>query len=286
MTCRHCSVALTYHKERGRMICHYCGSTEKPISECPQCGSLDVGYSGFGTEGIEEELARAFPGISVKRLDTDSVRTRSVLRQALADFREGKTEVLIGTQMVAKGLNFPGVKLVGIINADTGFQLPDFRAAERTFSLLVQVSGRAGRTLPDGKVLIQTFQPENPAIVLATQGRLEDFYSRELDIRRQLGFPPFARLIRVVIRGRNKDRTSAAASALSKGITAALSGSGEVLGPAECPISRISGNYRVQLIIRSRDFKSAHARLVTALDEARPPSGVYMEIDVDPQSLL
>lgn len=286
MTCRHCSVALTYHKERGRMVCHYCGYSEPPISQCPECGSLDVGYSGFGTEGIEEELERAFPGISVRRLDTDSVRTRKGLRQALSDFRDGKTEVLIGTQMVAKGLNFPGVKLVGIVNADTGFQLPDFRAAERTFSLLVQVSGRAGRTLPDGKVLIQTFQPDNPAIVLATQGRLADFYARELDIRRQLGFPPFARLVRIVVRGKSMEAVTAAAAGLGRDLGRALAGCAEVLGPAECPISRISGNSRVQLIIRSRDLKTAHGRLVSIIDETKTPSGVYLEVDVDPQSLL
>jgi primosomal protein N' (replication factor Y) len=130
------------------------------------------------------------------------MKKRKLLREALADFREGRTHLLLGTQMVAKGLNFPGVKLVGIVNADTGFQMPDFRAAERTFDLLVQVSGRAGRTLPDGKVLIQTMRPDNPAIVMAREGRLADFYSAELDTRRQLAFPPYSRLIRLVERGR------------------------------------------------------------------------------------
>jgi primosomal protein N' (replication factor Y) len=286
MTCRHCSVALTYHKERGRMICHYCGYSETPITACPQCGSLDVGYSGFGTEGIEEELGRTFPDIVARRLDTDAVRKRSVLKQALAEFRDGKIDVLIGTQMVAKGLNFPGVKLVGIVNADTGFQLPDFRAVERTFSLLVQVSGRAGRTLPDGKVVIQTFQPDNPAIVYAMQGRLEDFYTREIDIRRQLGFPPFTRLIRIVVRGRSKEKTAAAGRDLSAVLGPALSDAGEVLGPAECPISRMSGSYRFQLIIRCRAFAAAHERLGTVLEDTRMPSGVYAEVDVDPQALL
>jgi primosomal protein N' (replication factor Y) len=286
MTCRQCSVALIYHKERGRMVCHYCGSAVSPIEICPQCGSLDVGYSGFGTEGIEEGLAGLFPHMKVRRVDADAVRKRSVLRRLLAEFREGKFDVLVGTQMVAKGLNFPGVKLVGIVNADTGLQLPDFRAAERTFGLIVQVSGRAGRTLPDGKVLIQTFQPENPAIVLAKEGRLEDFYARELEMRLQLQFPPFSRLIRIVLRGRNKERILQAVKELAGALSECIGGSGEILGPAECPLARISGNHRHHVIVRARDFSAAHRKVGALLDGFRPPSGVHVEIDVDPQSLL
>ncbi len=286
MTCKHCSVALTYHKERGRMVCHYCGFAASPMEACPQCDSLDVGYSGFGTEGIEEELSRTFPGLVVRRIDTDTVRKRATLRQALTQFRDGQIDVLIGTQMVAKGLNFPGVKLVGIVNADTGFQLPDFRAAERTFGLLVQVSGRAGRSLPDGKVLIQTFQPENPAIVCAREGRLDAFYSREIETRRQLGFPPFSRLIRIVVRGRNKAKTQAAMGELARVLLERLGNAGEVLGPAECPIARISGNFRFQLIVRTGSFKAAHQRVSEAFTDFRFPSGIYGEADVDPQALL
>ena len=286
MNCRHCSVALTYHKDRGRMICHYCGYAVPPMESCPQCGSLDVGYSGFGTEGIEQELAGLFPGIAVRRIDTDSVKKRSALREALADFRDGKTEVLIGTQMVAKGLNFPGVKLVGIINADTGLQLPDFRAAERTFNLLVQVSGRAGRSLPDGKVIIQTYQPENPAIVFAQRGQLEEFYAREIQVRNMLGFPPFSRLIRVVTRGKSRDKVVEAIAGIADAARPALGAHGDILGPAECPIARISGSYRHHVIIRAHAFSAAHTAVAAVMDHTRLPSGVYAEIDVDPQSLL
>jgi len=286
MACTHCSVALTYHKERARMICHYCGRTAAPITVCPQCGSLDVGYSGYGTEGIEEELQRHFPRMVVRRIDTDAVKKKKVLRQALADFREGRTHVLVGTQMVAKGLNFPGVKLVGIVNADTGFQMPDFRAAERTFSLLVQVSGRAGRSIPDGKVLIQTWRPGAAAIMMAREGRLEDFYSGELDVRRQLGFPPFSRLVRLVVRGRNRQKVMEACAALTRTVSDHLAGAGEVLGPVEAPLARISGNYRYHCIVRTTRFSEAHARVSAALEEHRPPTGVYIEVDVDPQALL
>ena len=286
MACRHCSVSLTYHKERDRMICHYCGFSTAPITVCPQCESLDVGYSGFGTEGIEEELQRQFPAMVIRRIDTDAVKKKKVLRQALADFRDGKIHVLIGTQMVAKGLNFPGVKLVGIVNADTGFQMPDFRAAERTFGLLVQVSGRAGRVLPDGRVLIQTFRPGAPAIAMAREGKLEEFYSLELETRRQLGFPPFSRLIRMVVRGRNRQKAVDAIGALTRALDERLAGSGEAMGPAECPLARISGNYRYHTIVRTTRFAETHARVSAALEEFRAPSGVYVEVDVDPQALL
>jgi primosomal protein N' (replication factor Y) (superfamily II helicase) len=295
MLCRHCSVALTYHRERGgmrgsavpgRMICHYCGWSAEPIHVCPQCGSLDVGYSGYGTEGIEEEIQRTFPRMTVKRIDTDAVRKRRVLRQALADFRDGKIHLLLGTQMVAKGLNFPGVKLVGIVNADTGFQLPDFRAAERTFDLLVQVSGRAGRTLPDGTVLIQTFQPANPAIRLAKEGKLEEFYAAELDTRRALAFPPFSRLIRIVVRSSTEKKGAAAAADLGRDLAARLAGAAEVLGPAECPISRISGSFRTHLIVRTSRFAETHERVSALLEGLAPASGVHIEIDVDPLALL
>jgi primosomal protein N' (replication factor Y) (superfamily II helicase) len=286
MACAHCSVALTYHKERKRMICHYCGYSTPPISVCPQCGSLDVGYSGYGTEGIEEELRRHFPNIVVQRIDTDTVKKKKVLRQALADFRDGKTHVLIGTQMVAKGLNFPGVKLVGIVNADTGFQMPDFRAAERTYSLLVQVSGRAGRYLPDGKVLIQTFRPGAPAILMARAGRLEEFYAQELDARRQLGFPPFSRLIRLVVRGGDRQKASDACAALARALEGGLAGVAELLGPAECPLARISGSWRYQMIVRTSRFSEAHARVSAALEDHRVPAGIHVEVDVDPQALL
>ncbi|MGA2766613.1 MAG: primosomal protein N', partial [Spirochaetia bacterium] len=286
MACPHCSVALTYHKERDKMICHYCGSSAAPITVCPTCGSLDVGYSGFGTEGIEEEIGRSFPQLVVRRVDTDAVRKKRVLQQLLTDFRKGSVNVLVGTQMVAKGLDFPGVKLVGIINADTGLQLPDFRAAERTFSLLVQVAGRAGRALPDGKVVIQTFRPGAPSVRLAQQGKLEEFYAEELETRRQLGFPPFSRLIRVLLRGRNRQATLAAIGELAASLTTALGGAGELLGPAECPLARISKNYRYHVIVRALRFSEAHSRISQVLDGYRAPRGVYVEIDVDPQALL
>jgi primosomal protein N' (replication factor Y) len=279
-------VSLTYHRDRGRLVCHYCGFSIPPERQCPECGSLDVGWSGLGTEGIEEALAAAFPDLVVRRVDTDSVREKTALRGALEDFRHGRVHVLLGTQMVAKGLDFPGVRLVGIVNADTGAWMPDFRAAERTFSLLVQVSGRAGRSVPDGLVLIQTLRPDSPAITLAREGRLEEFYARELDARRDLGFPPFTRLIRLVLRGKEQEAVGKAADDLGGRLSAALGESGEVLGPAECPIARISGSWRSHLIVRCRAFGPAHEAVGRALEAWRQPAGVHAEVDVDPLSLL
>ena len=288
MKCRNCSVNLTYHKQNNSMVCHYCGYRSPPVDVCPECGSIDVGYSGFGTERIEEEIERLFPDLTVRRVDTDSVRKKHLLKEILNEFHAGKIDILLGTQMVAKGLNFPGVKLVGIISADTGLQLPDFRAAERTFNLIVQVSGRAGRFHPDGKVIVQTYLPKNETIRLAARGDLETFYNKELEARKILGFPPFTRLIRLVFRARSSAKSRSAAA----GFAQILSDHGkdrtdvEILGPVECPLSVIAGNHRNHLIFRSRNFKHVHALVRQSLQRFQTPSGVYVEVDVDPVSLL
>ena len=287
--CRNCSVSLTYHKQRNRLICHYCGYSEDPRQVCPECGSLDVGYSGFGTELIEDELNTLFPDLRIERVDTDSVKIKGSLKDRLHRFKKGEIDLLLGTQMVAKGLNFPGVKLVGIVLADTGLHLPDFRAHERTFNLIVQVAGRAGRFFPDGRVLIQTYKPENEAIQMASSGTVDTFYERELEIRKALAFPPFGRLFRLVFRGKNEKRTAAAAEDFADrfDVDSISEETGtEVLGPAECPLSMISGNYRFQLIIRTDDFRTVHSLFRGALSQFVPPSGVYIEADVDPVSLL
>jgi primosomal protein N' (replication factor Y) len=288
MKCRHCSVSLTYHKQGNRMVCHYCGFRTAPIKVCPECGSVEVGYTGFGTERIEEELARLFPDLTVRRIDTDAVRRRQSLRPILEEFRAGRIDILLGTQMVAKGLNFPGVKLVGIVSADTGLRLPDFRAEERTFDLIVQVSGRAGRFHPDGTVIVQTYLPRNETIRLAARSALEEFYERELGSRRELGFPPFTRLIRLVFRSRSASKSMAAAEAFARRVPAQEAGpkAVEVLGPAECPLAVISGNARTQVLLRSTDFGRLHAAARAALESLGTVPGVYVEVDVDPVSLL
>lgn len=286
MSCTRCSVGLTYHRSQNRMVCHYCGYSATPVTVCPDCGSLDVGYSGIGTEGVEEEVRERFAPLVVERIDTDTVKKKGRLEAVLDAFRAGEIHILLGTQMVAKGLNFPGVQLVGIVSADTGLHLPDFRAAERTFSLITQVAGRAGRFFADGRVVVQTFAPENPAIAMAAAGDTEQFFARELAVRRELEFPPFTRLLRVVVRGRDAGEVESTADELARRLADnAVAGVG-VLGPAECPIARIAHNYRHQITLRSASSKAARVSLMRALDGLRRPKTVYIESDVDPVSLL
>lgn len=286
MKCRRCSVSLTYHKQKNRMVCHYCGFSTRPMDLCPSCGSLDVGYYGSGTEKIEEDARRIFPELKLSRLDTDAVERKGTLERILKEFQEGKLDLLLGTQMVAKGLNFPGVRLVGIVLADTGLHMPDFRAAERTFSLIVQVSGRAGRFAPDGKVIVQTYLPQHDAVKNAARLAVDEFYTKELGTRMELRFPPFSRLFRLVFRGKSEDTVRVAAKGLSTNLERELRDQAEILGPAECPIGVIAGNHRYQIILRTNAFLPVHAVLKNQLSRNKLPKGVYLEIDVDPVSLL
>ncbi|MBN2659513.1 MAG: primosomal protein N' [Spirochaetales bacterium] len=286
MKCRNCSVSLTYHKNSNFMVCHYCGYKIRPVNSCPECSSLDVGYSGFGTEQIEEEVERLFPDLKVSRLDTDIASKKGVLQETLRAFRNGESHILLGTQMVAKGLNFPDVSLVGIVLADTGLNLPDFRASERTFSLITQVAGRAGRFSDDGKVFIQTFKPGTDAVRLAAEGNIDEFYEKELTLRRMLDFPPFCRLFRIVFRGKKIGSVKEAAFSFSRELAKVNNRTFELLGPSECPLSVISGNHRFQILLRSSDFTGTHARLESVFRSSRFSSGIYCEIDVDPLSLL
>lgn len=286
MKCRRCSVSLTFHKQKNRMVCHYCGFSTRPMDLCPSCGSLDVGYYGSGTEKIEEEARRNFPELNIARLDTDAVERKGTLERILREFQEGKIDLLLGTQMVAKGLNFPGVRLVGIVLADTGLHMPDFRAAERTFSLIVQVSGRAGRFAPDGKVIVQTYMPHHDAVRYAAQLAMDEFYTKELENRLELKFPPFSRLFRLVFRGKSEETVRKAAEDLGSNLEHGLRGQAEVLGPAECPIGVIAGNHRYQIILRTKAFLPVHAVLKSQITRNKLPRGVYLEVDVDPVSLL
>jgi primosomal protein N' (replication factor Y) len=206
-------------------------------------------------------------------------------------FGKGEIDLLVGTQMVAKGLNFPGLKLVGILHADLGLALPDFRAAERVFGLIRQVSGRAGRFLPDGQVLVQTLRPDSPPVLLAVQGKDEEFWTQELAVRRDLDFPPFTRLIRIVVRGKDEGKVKAEAHRVALALRQAFpgpegDGGTEVLGPVECPLAAVAGNRRWQVLLRSPDFPRMHHGL-TSVNKALPTAaGTYREIDVDPLNML
>jgi primosomal protein N' (replication factor Y) (superfamily II helicase) len=286
LRCPNCSVSLTYHKDRNSLVCHYCGYRAAPPSVCPECGSLDVGWAGFGTERVEEEAARLFPDMRIRRLDADSTSKVGELESALCDFREGRADILLGTQMVAKGLNFPRVKTVGVVLADTSLNLPDFRAAERTFSLVVQVAGRAGRFTPDGDVLLQTYRPDSPVMRLAAAADADAFYRLELDARRELGFPPFARLVRIVFRSKEKGRAREAAHEFALLAQSLLPEGAELLGPAECPLGMVAGTIRWQLIARSSELGPLHRAIAAALRDFKVPASVRIEPDVDPVSLM
>ena len=287
-TCRRCSVSLTWHKSKGRCMCHYCGYSEPPPRACPKCGCVEAGYRGFGTEMIEEEVRRTFPDLRLRRADADTAGKKGGLEETLSLFKTGMIDILLGTQMVAKGLNFPGVRLVGVVFADTGLHLPDFRAAERTFSLVVQVAGRAGRYFPDGKVIVQTLRMEDPTITRSCALDVEGFYNAELVQRRALGFPPFSRLIRFTIRAKEEKRADAAVRRLASLVKPLLPAGADMLGPAECPIGIINDNYRRQLILRSPSMGTLHsaARELLARYEKGKDSRVYLEVDVDPVSML
>lgn len=317
LECPNCSVTMTYHKAENRLRCHYCGHTAIPLQMCPKCGSLDIGYSGFGTEAVEAEAHALFPNARIERADADSVSKKHTLEDTLSRFRSGKCDILLGTQMVAKGLNFPGLSLVGVMLADTSLHFPDFRAAERTFSLVTQVSGRAGRYFPDGRVIVQTYSAAMPAISFAVHSDVPGFYKWEIDQRRMTGFPPFSRLIRVVFRSINeKDATEGSEEGAailhkmldsgtvngeygkennpekpsygaSKIMQSAISnGEVTVLGPAQCPLYKIARNYRTQLLLRGAHIEPLQAAARKMLAGIRKKNDVFIEIDVDPVSML
>ena len=299
LKCKNCSVSLTFHKAEKRLRCHYCGYSVSPPQVCPECGSLDVGYSGFGTEFIETEVKAKFPNARVVRVDTDSLNHKGELTEKLDAFKKGEYDIMLGTQMVAKGLNFPNLKLVGVVLADTGLHMPDFRAAERTFALITQVAGRAGRFFPDGKVLVQTYCPDSEPIAYAVAGKTEEFYESEIKTREMLNFPPFARILRMVFRAPSEHQAVAGASGAAAILQKILYGSKsspsklqeaachtEILGPAECPLSKIAANYRQQIILRGPSIGLLQYMASTFMENFKAPGEVYIEYDVDPVSLL
>lgn len=290
LKCPHCDVAMTYHKKTGTLKCHYCGYTQKPTRVCPVCGSLDVMYSGFGTEQVEQEVQRLFPQYRTARLDTDVVsKDRKIIQKTLDEFRAGSLDILIGTQMVAKGLNFPNVQLVGIVLADSGLLVPDFRAEERTFDLLVQVAGRSGRADSNGRVVVQTRMKDNPAIVMASKGQVEAFFDNELKLRRDLGFPPFSRMVNLVVRSPKAEVAKGFAESLASELSGKAAFFGfdvQVYGANECPIEKIKANFRFQVLLRSFKPSDMLSLLENVLSYTSVPSSAVLEIDVDPVDLL
>jgi primosomal protein N' (replication factor Y) len=297
LTCEHCDLALTYHKGRNALLCHYCGYETAPVQHCPQCHKETVRYMGLGTEKLLAEIAQKFPDRVVQRMDSDTMDRPGSHARVLDAFRDGRIHILLGTQMIAKGLDFPNVTLVGVINADVGLHLPDFRAAERTFQLLSQVAGRAGRGPRGGRVQIQTYSPEHPCIALAANPDYETFVARELEQRRLHNYPPYQRLVRLIVRSLDQEAAAQFAEKLAGAFRAALQSEAgrtesnstaavRLLGPAEAPVFRLNGYYRFHFQLQSPSAAQLHRVLRDVVAVVRPPAGVEFQIDVDPFNML
>ena len=290
--CLHCRVSLTLHKARACLICHYCGYTVDHRVVCSRCHSTGSMLPvGFGTERVEDEVRLLLPGARIARLDSDSAADRRVFLKILRAMHEREIDILVGTQMIAKGHHFPHVTLVGVVWADGGLSMPDFRAAEKTFQLITQVTGRAGRGDEPGRVIIQTMRPDHYSIRLARQHQYEELYRHELQLRRSPVFPPFVRLVALHIQGEDEGDVRQSAQRLAGCCRQEkkMRGLGvEILGPAPSPIERLNRNYRWQILLKAADLEELH-QLCRQMQEARAElvsSGCRMIIDVDPENMM
>lgn len=284
--CKSCDVSLTYHKSDRVAICHLCGHEERAPAVCPDCAFPELRYQGVGTQTVVEELTALFPEARIARMDSDTMVARTSYEEVLGRFGAGEVDILVGTQMIAKGLDFPGVTLVGIVSADTSLALPDFRATERTFSLVAQVAGRAGRGERDGRVVVQTRMPDHPAIRLAAEQDFEAFATRELAERETFGYAPYRRLLRVVVRGPQEAAVAARADRMQEVIVQAASSETVILGPAVPPVARVKGRYRRHVLVKAPNHIEI-AHILDALRKAPRPKGQVEEIwDVDPVGVI
>lgn len=293
LTCPNCSISLTYHNANNRLMCHYCGYSVPYRTECPTCHSHNLRLSGTGTQRAEVEIAEIFPHARILRMDTDTTMTRSSHEKKLTAFADGEYDILVGTQMVAKGLDFPNVTLVGVLNADHMLYLDDYRSYENTFSLLTQVVGRSGRGKDKGRAIIQTFTPENPIITLAASQDYDAFYNAEIGIRKAMLYPPFASICLVGFVGENAKLTENAAFTFTAKMTELLNQEYSdiplrVLGPSQAAVFKVSNKYRFKLILKCRNdnrFREMLSRMLIAFSGEREFNGVTVYADMDPLNL-
>ena len=286
--CENCDISMTYHKN-GFLVCHYCGKTKKQPNLCPKCGSKYVKFFGAGTERVEEEVRKYLKNAKILRMDVDTTRAKDSHEKIYNAFKAGEADILIGTQMVSKGLDFPNVTLVGILSADMSLNLPDYRAAERSFQIITQVAGRAGRGEKEGEVIVQTYTPEHYSLQYAKKYDYEDFYEKEFTIRAMMGYPPFGRILLINGTGKKEDELKKQMIYLGKKVKekAEEFGGLEVLGPTPCIIYRIKENYRWQIIVKG-EFSSKFSKSIKDIlyDKA---NNVYNDIrvsmDINPNSL-
>lgn len=284
--CPNCSISLTFHRAENRIICHICGHLEIAHSKCPTCKDPGIKYSGMGTEKVEESVARLFPKAVVRRMDADTMTRKEAYRETLTAFRTGKIDILLGTQMIAKGLHFPNVTLVGIINADLGLHLPDFRAGERTFQLLTQVAGRAGRGDVEGEVFVQSFTPHHPAIQFARHHDYDGFAEQEIGWRQQWDYPPFSKMLLITARSPHQERGLFTLETLARRLKEQLPPFTTMSDPTPAPLEKSHGNYRFHLMMRSRSVKQLTRGLNEVLAKLTLPEDVILTVDVDPYQLL
>ena len=284
--CPNCSVALTFHRHVARLNCHLCGHTAAVPKKCPACGKDALIYAGFGTEKVESTVAHIFPNATVRRMDADSMTRKQAYRDTLLNFRAGKIDILVGTQMIAKGLHFPNVTLVGIINADLALHLPDFRAGERTFQLLTQVAGRAGRGETPGEVFVQTYTPFSPSIQFARHHDFPGYFQQELEFRERCDFPPFKHAILITVRSAHEARAKFSAETLARRLREAL-GPEFILGDAApAPLEKLQGQFRFHILMRGAAIVRLSRLVRETLDKLPFPEDVAVVVDADPYQLL
>lgn len=294
VSCPNCSISLTYHSANRRLMCHYCGYSMPAPERCPDCGSSKLRYAGAGTQKAEQELADIFPQARLLRLDTDSTMQRYAYEKKLGAFQRGEYDIMLGTQMVAKGLDFENVTLVGVLSADQMMHSDDFRSYEKTFSLLTQVVGRSGRGGLEGRAVIQTYEPENPIIGLAAAQDYNAFYDSEIVLRQSMLYPPFSDICVVAFAGAEQVRTRLAAQAFADRMAALVQSDFSelplrVLGPSPALIARVSNQYRYRMIIKcrnSRRFREMLSRLLTECGKGKAYAGVSVYADMDPDTIL
>ena len=284
--CPNCSVALTFHRHMARLSCHLCGHTAAVPKKCPECGKDALIYAGFGTEKVESTVSHLFPKANVRRMDADSMTRKEAYRETLRNFRAGKIDILVGTQMIAKGLHFPNVTLVGIINADLALHLPDFRAGERTFQLLTQVAGRAGRGDRPGEVFVQTYTPFSPSIQFARHHDFAGYFQQELEFREHCDFPPFKHAILITVRSAHEGRAKLSAETLVRRLKESL-GPGFMLSDATpAPLEKLQGQFRFHILVRGEAVMRLSRLVRETLEKLPLPKDVVATVDIDPYQLL
>jgi len=289
LKCRKCDIPMAFHKKLNIALCHYCHAEATPLESCPDCMAGNINYRGFGTEKIEDEIIAKFPNYKILRMDSDSMRARNAHEKALTAFERGDVQILLGTQMIAKGLDFPNVTLVGVISADTILNLPDFRASERTFQLISQVAGRTGRGPKGGRVVVQSFNPRHYSITYAAAHDYDGFAKKELEYRKQLNYPPFSKLARIVFRSRKEEKAKEKSFVVAeklKEITKTNGNHLEIFGPSPAPVTKINNMFRWHLLLRSQNHSHIHDALQKISDMLKPSKSVQAIVDVDPYMML